>query len=55
VRVLYQEHAIQDLPGLKAALEAGELNGIPGIGPKNVEEHPRASQEYGRCLSKSHH
>jgi DNA polymerase (family 10) len=42
VRVLYQEHAIQDLPGLKAALEAGELNGIPGIGPKtlkSIHEH----------------
>jgi DNA polymerase (family 10) len=42
VRVLYKEHGIQDLPGLKAALEAGKLNGIPGIGPKtlkSIHEH----------------
>ncbi len=37
VRVLYQEHGIQNLRGLKAALEAGKLNGIPGIGPKTLE------------------
>ncbi len=33
VRVLYQEHGIEDLLALRVALEAGKLNGIPGIGP----------------------
>ncbi len=37
VHVLYQEHGIQDLPGLKAALESGKLNGIRGIGPKTLK------------------
>lgn len=37
VRALYQEHGIQDIPGLKAALEADKLNGISGIGPKTLE------------------
>jgi DNA polymerase (family 10) len=37
VRVLYTEHGIQDLPGLRAALEAGKLTGIPGVGPKTLK------------------
>jgi DNA polymerase (family 10) len=42
VHVLYKEHGIQDLPGLKNALETGKLNGIRGIGPKTlkcIQEH----------------
>ena len=37
VRVLYMEHGIQDLPGLNAALDAGKLNDVPGIGPKTLK------------------
>ena len=37
VRLLYKEHGIEDLPGLRAALEEGKLNGIPGIGPKTLK------------------
>jgi DNA polymerase (family 10) len=36
-RALYLEHGIQNLPGLKGALEAGKLNGISGIGPKTLK------------------
>lgn len=42
VHVLYKEHGIADLPGLQAALDAGQLDGIPGIGPKtlkSIREH----------------
>jgi DNA polymerase (family 10) len=42
VHLLYKEHGIEDLPGLRAALEEGKLNSIPGIGPKtlkSIREH----------------
>ena len=37
VHLLYKEHGIADIPALKVALEAGKLNGIPGIGPKTLK------------------
>lgn len=37
VHVLYKEHGIKDLSGLKAALEADQLKGIPGIGAKTLQ------------------
>lgn len=42
VHVLFKEHGIQDLSGLRAALEAGTLSGIRGLGPKtlkSIREH----------------
>lgn len=47
VHMLYKEYGIQDLRGLKAALDAGQLNGIPGIGPKtlkSIREHLAQSE-----------
>jgi DNA polymerase (family 10) len=42
VGILYKQHGIEDLQGLKTALEDGKLDGIPGIGPKtlkSIREH----------------
>jgi len=34
IRAFYQEHGITTLAGLKSALAAGVLDGMPGLGPK---------------------
>ena len=34
IRTFYAEHGITTLTGLKAALASGQLDGLPGLGPK---------------------